>query len=91
MMNGVVSIKSGIVEYYFDYISESFCFNALQHKQGKTFTSSTRVLQKILSLGSDYFRATFYQTYFYYKLSKYSPFTETRFCKFFTQSRKTDK
>ena len=55
MMNGVVSIKSGIVEYYFDYISESFCFNALQHKEGKTFTSSMRVLQKILSLGSDYF------------------------------------
>ena len=25
----------------------------------------TRVLQKVLSLGSDYFSATFYQTYFY--------------------------
>ena len=37
----------------------------------------TRVLQKVLSLGSDYFSATFYQTYFYYKPSKYSTFTET--------------
>ena len=35
------------------------------------------VLQKVLSLGSDYFSATFYQTYFYYKPTKYSPFTET--------------
>ena len=34
---------------------------------------NTRVLQKVLSLGSDYFSATFYQTYFYYKPSKYSP------------------
>ena len=40
----------------------------------------TRVLQKVLSLGSDYFSATFYQTYFYCKPSKYSPFTETHFC-----------
>ena len=39
----------------------------------------TRVLQKVLSLGSDYFSATFYQTYFYYKPSRYSPFTETHF------------
>ena len=38
-----------------------------------------RVLQKVLSLGSDYFSATFYQTYFYYKPSKYAPFTETHF------------
>ena len=50
----------------------------------------TRVLQKVLSLGSDYFSATFYQTYFYYKPSKYSPFTETHFCNLFTQSRKAD-
>ena len=28
------------------------------------------VLQNVLSLGSDYFSATFYQTYVYYKLSK---------------------
>ena len=40
----------------------------------------TRVLQKVLSLGSDYFSAMFYQIYFYYKPSKYSPFTETHFC-----------
>ena len=25
------------------------------------------ILQKVLSLGSDYFSATFYQTYFYYE------------------------
>ena len=51
----------------------------------------TRVLQKVLSLGSDYFSATFYQTYFYYKTSKYSPFTKTHFCNLFTQSRKADE
>ena len=51
----------------------------------------TRVLQKVLSLGSNYFSATFYQTYFYYKPSKYSPFTETHFCNLFTQSQKADK
>ena len=42
-------------------------------------TLNTRVLQKVLSLGSDYFSATFYQTYFYYNPSKYSPFTKTHF------------
>ena len=42
-------------------------------------------------LGSDYFSATFYQTYFYYKPSKYSRFTETHFCYLFIQSRKADK
>ena len=51
----------------------------------------TRDLQKVLSLGSDCFSATFYQTYFYYKPSKYSLFTETHFCKLFIQSRKADK
>ena len=51
----------------------------------------TRVLQKVFSLGSNYFSATFYQTYVYYKPSKYSPFTETHFCNLFTQSRKADK
>ena len=39
------------------------------------------VLQKVLSLGSDYFSATFY-----YKPSKYSPFTETHFCNLFVPS-----
>ena len=48
--------------------------------------ATTRVQQKVLSLGSDYFSATFYQTYFYYKPSKYSPFSETHFCHLFTQS-----
>ena len=50
-----------------------------------------RVLQKVFSLGSDFLSATFYQTYFYYKPSKYSPFAETHFCNLFTQSRKADK
>ena len=49
---------------------------------------ATRVLQNVLSLGSDYFSATFYQTYFYYKPSKYSPFTETHFCNLFTSREK---
>ena len=53
--------------------------------------SRTRVLQKVLSLGSDYLSATFYQTYFYYKPSKYSPFIETHFCNLLTQSQKADK
>ena len=63
-------------------------------KRGKIaykYGAYTRVLQKVLSLGSDYFSATFYQTYFYYKPSKYTPFTETHFCNLFTQSRKADK
>ena len=33
-------------------------------------TKHTRVLLEVLSLGSDYFSATFYQTYFYYKKGK---------------------
>ena len=33
----------------------------------------TRVLQKVLSLGSDYFSAAFYQTYFYHKLQSIPP------------------
>ena len=45
-------------------------------------------LQNVLSLGSDYFSATFYQTYFYYKPSKYSLFIETHFC---NPLRKADK
>ena len=48
------------------------------HNADKIFY--TKVLQNVLPLGSDYFSATFYQTYFYYKPSKYSPFTETQFC-----------
>ena len=42
----------------------------------------TKVLQKVLSLGSDYLNATFYQTYC---------FTEKHFCNLFTQSQKADK
>ena len=48
----------------------------------------TRVLQKVLSLGSDHFSATFYKTYFYYKPSKYSPFTETHFLTFLPSREK---
>ena len=51
----------------------------------------TRVLQKVLSLGSNYFSATFYQTYFHYKPSKYSPFTETHFLKPFYPVAKSRK
>ena len=56
-----------------------------------TMANSNSFLSPFLSLGSDYFSATFYQTYFYYKPSKYSPFTDTHFCNLFTQSRKVDK
>ena len=48
----------------------------------------TRVLQKVLSLGSDNFSATFYQTYSYYKPSKYSPVTETHFANFLPSREK---
>ena len=46
----------------------------------KMSVPNTRVLQKVLTLGSDYFSATFYQTYFYYNLQSIPPFTETHFC-----------
>ena len=49
---------------------------------------TTRVLQNVLSLGSDYFSATFYQTYFYYKPSKYSPFIEAHFVTFLPSREK---
>ena len=65
-------------------------FERVLHDYEK-FKADTRVLRKVLSLGSDYFSVTFYQTYFYYKPSKYSPFTETHVCNLFTQSRKADK
>ena len=62
-----------------------------KYRDTQKIPQCTRVLQKVLLLGLDYFSATFYQTYFYYKPSKYSPFTETHFCNLFTQSRKADK
>ena len=43
---------------------------------------------KSLSLGSDYFSATFYQTYFYYKPSNYSPLYRHTFCNLFTRREK---
>ena len=57
----------------------------------KTIPWITGVLQNVLSLDLDYYSAKFYQTYFYYKPSKYSPFTETHFCNLFTQLWKADK
>ena len=51
-------------------------------------STNTRFLQKVLTLGSDYFSATFYQTYFYYKPSKFSPFTETHFCNLLSSREK---
>ena len=69
----------------------SDAWSSMSLENSLMFRLSSRVLQKVLSLGSDYFSATFYQTYFYYKPSKYSPFTETHFCNLFTQSRKADK
>ena len=70
---------------------QAIVFKKQEKEQYLWPADGTRVLQKVLSLGSDYFSATFYQTYFYYKPSKYSPFTETHFCNLFTQSRKADK
>ena len=64
---------------------------AIQQITDLTLFIYTRVLQKVLSLDSDYFSATFYQTYVYYKPSKYTPFIETHFCNLFTQSWKADK
>ena len=76
------------------FLSENFHFLVVKfsvylnrHVFVKVFTFNARVLQKVLSLGLDYFRATFYPTYFYYKPSKYSPFTETHFCNLFTQKQ----
>ena len=48
----------------------------------------TRVLQKVLSLGSDYFSATFYQTYFYYKPLKFSPLLKHIFVTFLPSREK---
>ena len=45
---------------------------------------------KVSSLGSEYFSAMFFKHIFYYKPSKYPPFTETHFCNLFIQSRKAD-
>ena len=38
-----------------------------------SWNHDTRVLQKVLSLGSDYFSATFYQTYFNSNLQSILP------------------
>ena len=57
----------------------------------KHSSNHTRVLQKVLSLGSDYFSATFYQTYFYYKLSKYSPLLKHIFVTFLPSREKQIK
>ena len=49
---------------------------------------NTRVLKKVLSLGSDYFSATFYQTNFNYKPSKYSPLLKHIFVTFLPNREK---
>ena len=79
------STKAGCYMWYMVMLCSTFLST-----YSKIPLSITRFLQKVLSLDSDYFSATFYQTYFYYKPSKYSPFTETHFCNLFTQSRKAD-
>ena len=82
--------KPKINQNWGDKIFDKFLISAQKHLLQMAFSwkqvLSTRVLQKVLSLGSDYFSAMFYQTYFYYKPSKYSSFTETNFCNLFTQS-----
>ena len=81
-------------EKYQSFLCENFQFWKVKFSiyfYRRVFVMYNRVLQKVLSLGSDYFSATFYLTYFYYKLSKYSPFTETHFCNLCTQSQKADK
>ena len=90
LYNIVEKLQSVYIPFYIKSLSRIF-------GETKTFLMNliwkgyTRVLQKVLSLRLDYFSATFYRTYFYYKPSKYSPFTETHFCNIFTQSRKADK
>ena len=71
-----------------EYLNVSLWNPILGKKLSFWLSACTRALQKVLSLGSDYFSAKFYQTYFYYKPSKYSPFTEIQFCILFTQSQK---
>ena len=50
-----------------------------------------RVLQKVCHWVRITSVLRFIKHIFYYKPSKYSPFTETHFCNLFTQSRKADK
>ena len=47
-----------------------------------------KVLQKVLSLGSDYFSATFYQTFFYYKPSSILPLLKHIFVTFLPSRKK---
>ena len=54
--------------------------NAMYEGPAKSFVTGFGLLQCYV-----------YQTYFYYKPSKYSPFTETHFCNLFIQSQKADK
>ena len=48
----------------------------------------TRVLQKVLSLGSDYFSATFYQTYFITNLQSIPPLLKHIFVTFLPSREK---
>ena len=48
----------------------------------------TRILQKVLSLGLNYFSVKFYQTYFYYRPSKYFPLQKHIFVSFLSSHEK---
>ena len=50
--------------------------------------SFTRVLQKVLSLGSDYFSATFYQTFFITNLQSIPPLLKHIFVTFLPSREK---
>ena len=53
-----------------------------QFRDHSTRGASTRVLQKVLSLGSDYFSYTFYQTYFITNLQSIHPLLKHIFVTF---------
>ena len=48
-------------------------WNGSFYHANQNFECDTRVLQKVLSLGSGYFSATFYQTYFIRKFQSIPP------------------
>ena len=48
----------------------------------------TRILQKVSSLGLNYFSVKFYQTYFYYRPSKYFPLQKHIFVSFLSSHEK---
>ena len=50
--------------------------------QLRLLSQSTRALQKVLSLGSDYFSGTFYQTYFFTNFQSIPPLLKHIFVTF---------